>query len=310
MSPEERYQELLQLGLPPELAQMQVTMEHGTAPPAATATPEPESQQPSLGARIAQGGMQSMPGIGELAGLMPWMRDDREEPAAEPTAPSQEQLPPDLAQLLAGSTAAPDPLGGPVGQDPFTGGVMDIAGLIGSMSEDTGGRRQLFQESLGASPAFANAPSHVQSFLGSRFDPLEARYVAEGITDPGGGQDFHSFLGGNPQALGGEDWRSLFEAIRALTSGVQSADDITAMGMAPGSGGPSEAAYNTLRQHGGNILEQAVSANVHPALAGAVRQLLGRRLMEYGSAIAGAPSNQAEFVRQEAPQWEQVLAGR
>ena len=200
------------------------------------------------------------------------------------------------------------PLDTPPGQDPYTGAVQDPLALLDFLSQDSQGREQLFDESLYGSASFASAPSHVRSFLASRFDPLEAQYLAQGITDPMGGSDFRSYLMENPQVAGGEEWRGLFDTINSLASGVQSEEDMMQLGQTQG--GPSAAAYELLRNQGSDILGAAVGANIHPALANSARRQLSRDLMNYQSAAAGAPSNQAEFLRQQIPMWESILANR
>ena len=100
----------------------------------------------------------------------------------------------------------------------------------------------------------------------------------------------------------------MFAAINSLASGVQSEQDMMQLGQTQG--GPSAAAYELLRSQGGDILGTAVGANIHPALANAARGQIARDMMLYQSAAAGAPSNQAEFVRQQIPLWEQILANR
>ena len=226
--------------------------------------------------------------------------------AADPDEP----VSPELQALLdvVGQADTQLPLDTPPGQDPYTGAVQDPLGLLNFLSQDSQGREQLFDESLYTSPSYASAPSHVRSFLASRFDPLESQYLAQGIADPSGGSDFRSYLMDNPQVAGGDEWRNMFAAINSLASGVQSEQDMMQLGQAQG--GPSAAAYELLRNQGADILGTAVGANIHPALANAARGQVVRDLMRYQSAAAGAPSNEAEFVRQQTPLWEQILANR
>ena len=321
MNPEERLQELVSLGLPEELARLQVEREFGTVPgsspaqPATpieaatpTPTPTPAPDSPGLFDRLKTGAMEApmLPGGISLSRIFGGGAEP--EPAAPPsTGPTTEELPADLQALLANfgqGTGTEQPLEGTPGIDPFTGGATDIPGFMRFLSSDREGRKSLFDES------FINAPNlqkDVYDFARSRFDPLDAQYVAQGVVDPAGGPDFRQYMSENPQALGGDDWKTLFAAISGLASSVGSPDDLMSLGATAGAGGPQAAAYNTLRESGGDILGAAIGANIHPALAQAASRELGRRLLEYGSAAAGAPSNQAEFVRQEAPLWRSIL---
>ena len=145
---------------------------------------------------------------------------------------------PELDALLAsfGEQDAPAgvaPVEGGVGFDPFTGAVDDVGGFLRFLSEDQGGRRQLFNESVYGNPGFDSASNSVQSFIRSRFDPLEAQYLAQGIADPSGGSDFRSYLSENPTAMSGDQWGPLFQAISDLAGSVQSQDDLDMLGMTP-----------------------------------------------------------------------------
>ena len=79
--------------------------------------------------------------------------------------------------------------------------MTDIPGFLRYLSESQGGRQQLFGENLRGNQGYQNAPSSVRGFLNSRFNPLEAQYIAQGITDPGTGLWATSltFPGGTPQ---------------------------------------------------------------------------------------------------------------
>ena len=191
------------------------------------------------------------------------------------------------------------------GIDPFTGAVQDIAGFLRHLSESESGRRRLFNENLTTSPAYLGAPSHVQQYLQSRFNPLEAQYLAQGITSPGegAGGNFNQFLGQTPNTLGGQGWRDLYGNIHQMFGGVGSAGDVA------GLGGPQAAGYEILRNRGADIFGQAIQANLNPALAGAANRVLGQRFAGYGAAVQGAPSNQADFVRQQYPEWASILGG-
>ena len=191
------------------------------------------------------------------------------------------------------------------GIDPFTGAVQDIAGFLRHLSESESGRRRLFNENLTTSPAYLGAPSHVQRYLQSRFNPLEAQYLAQGITSPGegAGGNFNQFLGQTPNTLGGQGWRDLYGNIQQMFGGVGSAGDVA------GLGGPQAAGYEILRNRGADIFGQAIQANLNPALAGAANRVLGQRFAGYGAAVQGAPSNQADFVRQQYPEWASILGG-
>ena len=312
MNPEERLQELLALGVPLELAELQVQIEFGTK---STASPSQETAEPT-GAPGVPGFPPDTTGRPALFGAPP-PRDVPADTTTDTTTDTQLEtmggVSPELESLLAAISGDPSgggaaPVTDPIGQDPFTGAVEDPLGLLRFLSEDQGGRQQLFRESLHTNPSYSSSPEHVRSFLQSRFDPLEAQYVAQGLTDPRGGDDFRSYLAQNPQTLGGEDWSELFGIINNLASSVQSEGDLADIGESP-VGGPSAAAYDVLRSRGGDLLQTAVGANVHPALAQAARRDMARRLLEYGSAADGAPSNQAEFVRREVPRWQAVLGG-
>ena len=204
----------------------------------------------------------------------------------------ESQTPPQTADDLPGFLS---------GQDPFTGQVHDIPGLIQELSRTSGGRRDLFNDNLYSSPAYASSPSSVQSFLRGRFDPLETQYAAQGIVNPGQAPNFNTFLAGNPSALGGQGWRDLFGNIFSRFGGVGSAEDVS------GLGGSQQLGYDTLRTQGADILNQAIGANVHPALANSASNVLGQRFANWSQALAGAPSNQWEFVRQQAPLWQAIL---
>ena len=204
----------------------------------------------------------------------------------------------------AGSPAGPAPAAPDASAflDPFTGQVSDIPGFLRYLSESKGGRQQLFGEGLQGSSAYQNAPSSVRSFLGSRFDPLEARYLAQGISEPGRGLgNFADFSRQNAQGLGGGGWRDIFSNLWGQFGGVGSAEDVDALG------GPSAAGYDLLRNRGLDIFRQAVQANLNPVLSRAAGNVLGQRFANYGRAEAGAPSNQMEFIRQQLPGWASIL---
>ena len=336
MTPEERLAQLVELGLPPELAELQVGSEFGTkvkpgaSKPQSTETP---TEAPGLLDRAGDVASFLPDPIGNpLSQIFNAIQgvQDATAPTAPPAPMADTQTPapptaptgsgsPELDALLAsfGEQDAPAgvaPVEGGVGFDPFTGAVDDVGGFLRFLSEDQGGRRQLFNESVYGNPGFDSASNSVQSFIRSRFDPLEAQYLAQGIADPSGGSDFRSYLSENPTAMSGDQWGPLFQAISDLAGSVQSQDDLDMLGMTPGvegaadaAGSPGAAAYELLRNRGADILGAAVGANIHPALARAAQQDLSRRQTQYGSAEAGAPSNQAEFVRQQIPRWQAIL---
>ena len=186
--------------------------------------------------------------------------------------------------------------------DPFTGQVSDIPGFLRYLSESKGGRQQLFREGLQGSGAYQNAPSSVRSFLGSRFNPLEAQYLAQGIAEPGRGLgNFADFSRQNAQGLGGQGWKDLFSNLWGQFGGVGSAADVDALG------GPAAAGYDVLRNRGLELFGQAIQANLNPVLSRAADRVLGQRFADYGRAEAGAPSNQMEFLRQQLPGWQSIL---
>ena len=304
ISREERRRQLAATNLSDALIELQLISE-GFIPPltpaSPTAVPPQVPQQPP-------------PDDGGFWDFLPWSGSD--DPIPQQNAPDQGPLTVDqLIQMFDDSTLSGGPSGGPVdagtfGHDPFTGRVDNIQNLLQGLSETPGGRRELFNQSLDRSAAFAGAPNYVRNFLGSQFNPLEAQYVTRSLTDPGASGDFQGFLSSNPGTLEPNEWKSLFNSINDLAGSVQSQEDLLALGTTPGGGGLNKTAYEVLREHGSNILKQAVSANVHPALATAARGELDRRFRDYSSAVQGAPSNQAEFVRQQAPLWESILGRR
>ena len=313
MTPEERLAELTALGLPEELARLQVQVEFGGLPSPKASTPvEPVPSTPPAATPASRGMGQgaAIAATMQAQAASPMSPDSAMEPAPMAADPSTAPVSPELQALLdvVGQADTQMPLDTPPGQDPYTGAVQDPLGLLNFLSQDSQGREELFDESLYTSPSYGSAPSSVRSFLSSRFDPLESQYLAQGIADPSGGDDFRSYLMENPQVAGADEWRNMFESINTLASGVQSEEDVMQLGQTQG--GPSAAAYELLRNQGADILGSTVGQTIHPALANAARRILSRDLMSYQSAAAGAPSNEAEFVRQQAPLWEQILANR
>lgn len=288
MDREQRLAALVAMGLPPELAEFQVQGEYPDAPP--SRPPPAQMQRPSPSA----GGMES-----SLSGSMP--------PAPPSGAPSPTGLP-ELDALLGGnfSSEAAGPAAPPYGHDPFTGGVTDTEGLLRSLSEDRRGRRQLFEEGIDSSAGFANAPGHVKSFLGSRFSPLDAQYVAEAAENPAAaGGDFREFMAQNQQAPGADRWRDLLRSVGEIVATQGQGVEPQPMGPMPPppETGQDAAIYELLRNNGVNVLNQGVRAGLNPALAQAADRVLSRQYADWSSASRGAPSNQAEFVRQHLPQW-------
>ncbi len=162
-------------------------------------------------------------------------------------------------------------------------------------------REELYQQTLYANPSWYSSPQHVKDFLISRFSALEAHYLALRVLHPAimDGIIFSDYLS-EFNLPTSEGWRLLFADILDLAKSVQT----------PGTCGPEEAAYELLRYHGANILSQAVSANIHPALAVSARELIARKLAQCGLANVSLQCNQAELVFQEAPRWESILANR
>ena len=304
ISREERRRQLAALNVPDALIEKQL-IDEGYNPPLTSTSPADVPPQ------VPQQPPADDSGFWDF---LPWRGSD--DPIPQQNAPDQGPLTIDqLIQMFDDSTLPGGPSGGPIdagtyGHDSFTGRVDNIQNLLQELSDTPGGRRELFNQSLDRSSSFAGAPGYVQRFLGSRFNPLEAQYVTQGLTNPGSSGDFQGFLSSNPGTLEPNEWKSLFNSINDLAGSVQSEEDLIALGATPGGGGQNKVAYDILAEHGSNILKQAVSANVHPALATAARRELDRRFGDYSSAVQGAPSNQAEFVRQQAPLWESILGRR
>ena len=155
-------------------------------------------------------------------------------------------------------------------------------------------RRRLYSAALYASPSWSGAQAHVRSHLQSRFDPLEAQYLALGTLYPGEVGIWWDYLKSNPLLLGGEGWRHLFGERTDRAFFVQN---------------PSNCSYRLLDEHGVNILTQAVSANSSPALASAARDGIARNFLVYSTPELGGPGGgQAEFVRQEQARWGGILS--
>ena len=213
---------------------------------------------------------------------------------------------PGSPQGAAGNPPGADPAVGP--QDPFTGAITDIDAYLDELSGTPSARRGLFQENLGGSPQYLNAPRQVQSFLSGRFDPLNALYVGQSAADPSRpGEDFASFLGANQRSPTGENWRDLWGSINQNYGGVGSAEDLAALGRTPGVGGALEAGYTSLMNQGRNVFGQAVRSNVHPALSRAVDSVLNQRWNQWSGPTQGSPSNQMAFLQEQNPLWQSVL---
>ena len=276
-----RYQELIAAGYPPELAVYEIQVEFGLPAP-----PDPPGGAPV--------------GVNSVA-----------EGAAQPPTPS--------AMLPPGGEAGQAPMGQfgnlfSFGQDPFTGAAQDVPSHLRSLSDTRGERFGLFQEGLDRSPAFGSSSPQMQDYIEGRFNPLDARFQAEGLldlmgreqVDPWGGDspDFASFLSDNPREFSGDQWSDVFGQVRGLADRVPGIEQETTMS------GPDQAAYGVLREGGRGIMDQAILANVHPAVVSATARVLARNFAEWGSAERGSPQNQAEYLRQQAPMWEDILAVR
>ena len=136
----------------------------------------------------------------------------------------------------------------------------------------------------------------MRSFLLSSFDPLEAQYLALGTLYPGEVGIWWEYLKSNSPLLGGEGWRRLFSELTDRAFSVQD---------------PGNCSYRLLDEHGVNILTQAVSANISPALARAARDVIARNFQVYSTPELGGPGGgQAEFVRQEQARWGDILSPR
>ena len=157
-------------------------------------------------------------------------------------------------------------------------------------------RRRLYNASLYANPSWGSAQGHVRSFLLSGFDPLEAQYLVLGTLYPREVGIWWDYLKSNPPLLDGNGWRLLFGEVTDRAFSVQN---------------PDNCSYQLLDEHGVNILTQAVSANVHPALTSAARDGIARSFLVYSTPELGGPGGgQAEFVRQEQARWGDILSPR
>ena len=230
-----------------------------------------------------------------------------------PVPPDQTPTPGGAYVQPQGSNAPPQQgqAPGAFGHDPFTGQVSDINALLGYLSENQSGRQRLFSEQLAGSSGYQNAPGHVRSFLNSRFDPLNSQYLAQAAVNPGqgAGGNFNDYLSQNQNTLDPKGWRDLYGGIRDTFGGVDSASALSALEGQSGVGGGQGAAYEMLRGNGLGIMQQAARANLNPALARASDRVLNQRFTNFGAASEGAPSNQAEFVRQQDPFWRSILGG-
>ena len=160
-------------------------------------------------------------------------------------------------------------------------------------------REELYQLMLYANPSWYSSPQHVKDFQISKFSALEAHYLALRVLFPAvvDGITFGDYLSEfNLPTI--EGWRLLFADILDLAKSVQT----------PSTCGPEEAAYELLRYHGANILSQAVTANISPVVASSAREGIASRLAQCRLANKNLQCNQAEFVRQEVPRYEDILS--
>ena len=215
-------------------------------------------------------------------------------PTSAPESPQQPAIVPTGTPSDESPTPTPEPTPTPTMEPTPTATPGPKSSADDSTSSD---QRRMFNESLYASPSWASTPEYVRGFLRSRFYPLEAQYLALRALNLAVVGTFRDYLMSNPTTLSGEDWRSLFGHVRDLAESVQN----------PGTCGPEAAAYKLLRDHGVNILTQAVSANVPPSLVQSAQEEIYRRWLQYSVAAQGGPPNQAEFVRLEVPFWESIL---
>ena len=160
-------------------------------------------------------------------------------------------------------------------------------------------RQELYNLMLFAGPSWNSSDQSVKDFLLSGFYALEAHYLASRALYPSvmDGITFRDYLS-EFNLPTNEGWRLLFADLLDLAKSAQT----------PGTCGPEEAAYELLRHHGANILSQAVTANISPALAVSARQGIARKLAQCRLANVSLQCNQAELVFQEAPGWESILA--
>ena len=294
LTPEQqrRYQELVAAGLPAHIALLQVM---------AGDLPRPSDAPDWWAPPVGEGGPPSPQGGA---------------PSPVPTAQPTMQTPMGLPGLPMGSDLPVPPGGidwsqfGPTLQDPHTGGIVQeqIPQFLRDLSQTTGGRRSIYDAT--ADTGSLSGPA--ADFIDSRFAPLEAQFVAEAVggapgQGPGAPGDFAQWLGANPTAPDAQGWRDLFSPVRQAVDQPPQVSGF-GMGMAmPGGMGPEDAAYEALKESALNILLQAAQANVHPALAPAAGRVIGRDYEDWSSVLRGAPSNQAEFVREQYPRWEDIL---
>ena len=229
----------------------------------------------------------------DVLGVQPGFHAPSPQPAPQAPAPQAPAPQPNVA----------------AGLDEYTGGVNDIDAFLNNLSETRQGRQRQFNENLGGSTSFLNAPSHVQNYLSSRFKPLSLQYEAQAAAGQGGGagQNFNAFLGNTPQTLSPDAWRNLYGGLSNRFSGVGSAEDVANIGNTPGTGGADALAYSFMRNRGADLFGQTVRSNLNPSLAKYADTVLGQRRAQWGAATQGSPSNQAEWLRQEQPKWNSVL---
>ena len=191
------------------------------------------------------------------------------------------------------------------GQDPLTGGATNVQGLLDELSGSRGGRSQLIGETTGSSAAFQGAPSHVRNYLTSRLHDLSNQYATQDILNPTQRSgDFLNYLSDDPSVMGGKDWDAVLPYLQNLASSPPApGDDI--MGQSAES-----VQYAALKENALNIMRQALGANTSPSMSRNAEQELMRRYTAWSSSQQGAPSNQAEFFRQQAPLWEGLSGNR
>ena len=158
-------------------------------------------------------------------------------------------------------------------------------------------RQEYYSLTLHANPSWASADNAVKDFLQSMFYPLEAQYLALRALYPSEIGTWRDYLTSSPTTFNGEGWRLLFASVLDLARSTQTPDTC----------GPEEAAYELLKYHGMNILSQAVTTNISPALANSARETIANRLTQCRQANIDLECNQAELVFQEAPGWESIL---
>ncbi len=158
-------------------------------------------------------------------------------------------------------------------------------------------RQEHYNLTIRASLDWASTSSIAKDFLQSRFYTLEAQYLALRALYPSEIGTWRDYLASSPVTFNGEGWRLLFDDVLDLAKSTQTPDNC----------GPEEAAYELLKHHGVNILSQAVTTNISPALANSAREGIASRQAECRLANLDRDCNQAELVFQEAPKWESIL---